>query len=280
MTRHLFSKFKGMLMVFLFLAGAALAQTPKEQAWQILNSAASSSKAETRANNARALGLITNNSTAVDLLQKALDDKEATVRAAAATSLGLIKAKSTIPKLIETAQQDADGQVVMAIAKALVDMGEEKGYAVFYAIVTAEKKSGEGLVASQEKMMTDMMKNPKALENEAFQQGIGFVPYGGVAMGAYQAVHKSGKSQALVKATALKVLAKDPDPKSGKALVTATNDKEWIVRAAAYDALARRGDSSVLPDIANGLTDKEEVVKLTAAATIVHLAEVKSTGGE
>jgi len=39
----------------------------------------------------------------------------------------------------------------------------------------------------------------------------------------------------------------------------------------AYDALSRRGDSSVVPDLIKGLDDNETVVKLTAAATIAHL---------
>ena len=160
----------------------------------------------------------------------------------------------------------------MAIARALIQMGENQGYAVYYAIVTGEMKSGKGLIASQQKMMSDMLKNPKSLANEAFQQGMGFVPFGGLALGAFQAVRSTGKNDVLVKAAAVRTLGGDPDPRSEKALVTATSDKEWVVRAAAFDALARRGNSAVVADIVNGLTDSQEVVKLTAAAAIVCLS--------
>ncbi len=261
------------MLLSAFCATLALAQTPKDQAWQVLTTAAASSKDDTRASNARALALVNKSSKAVELLEKALGDKDPDVRAAAATSLGFLKSKSSIPKLVELAKKESDGNVVLAVAKALTDMDDPMGYAVYYAIVTGEKKSGQGLVASQSKMLNDMLKNPKSMANMAFQQGMGFVPFGGLAMGAFQAVRSSGKNEVLVKAAAVRTLAKDPDPKSTKALVTATSDKEWVVRAAAYDALSRRGDTAVVPDIMSGLSDKEDVVKLTAAAAIANLSE-------
>ena len=88
------------------------------------------------------------------------------------------------------------------------------------------------------------MHNPKDLAETAFEQGIGFVPFGGIGFGAFKAIHDSGQTAIVVKATAYKMLATDPDPRSGKALVDATGDPQWVIRAAAYDALARRGDKS------------------------------------
>ncbi len=274
MKKELIVKLAVMLLS-VFCSALALAQTPKDQAWKVLTEAAASSKDEIRAGNARALGLINKNAKAVELLEKALEDKDDDVRSSAATSLGLLKAKSSIPKLVETAKKETDGNVVLAVAKALTDMDDPMGFAIYYAIVTGERKSGQGLVASQSKMLNDMLKNPKSMANMAFQQGMGFVPFGGLAMGAFQAVRSSGKNEVLVKAAAVRTLSKDPDPKSTKALVAATGDKEWVVRAAAYDALSRRGDASVVPDMLNGLSDKEEVVKLTAAAAIANLSEGK-----
>jgi len=48
-----------------------------------------------------------------------------------------------------------------------------------------------------------------------------------------------------------------------------------VIRSAAYDSLARRGDRSVLPDIALGLTDQQAVVKLTAAAAVAQLSALR-----
>jgi hypothetical protein len=39
----------------------------------------------------------------------------------------------------------------MAAAKSLIQLGDEKGYEVFYAVITGTRKSGESLVADQEK---------------------------------------------------------------------------------------------------------------------------------
>ena len=47
------------------------------------------------------------------------------------------------------------------------------------------------------------------------------------------------------------------------------------MRSAAYDAIARRGEKSLLPDITNGLTDQQQVVKLTAAAAVVQLSSLR-----
>jgi HEAT repeat protein len=78
-----------------------------------------------------------------------------------------------------------------------------------------------------------------------------------------------------VEATALKMLAKDPDPRSGKALLAATSNDQWVIRSAAYDALARRGDRALVTDMALGLTDQQIVVKLTAAAAIAQLSALR-----
>jgi HEAT repeat protein len=48
-----------------------------------------------------------------------------------------------------------------------------------------------------------------------------------------------------------------------------------VIRSAAYDALARRGDKSVLPAIANGLTDQQQQVKYGAAAAVARLPALR-----
>jgi HEAT repeat protein len=96
------------------------------------------------------------------------------------------------------------------------------------------------------------------MEAMAFEQGMGFVPFGGIGLQAFDAIHASEEKGPIVKATSIKVLAKDPDPRTQKALIAATVDKDSLVRAAAYDALARRGHAEVLPDLSPGLKDEKE----------------------
>jgi HEAT repeat protein len=47
-----------------------------------------------------------------------------------------------------------------------------------------------------------------------------------------------------------------------------------VVRTAALDALARRGNPEVIDRIAPALSDEKDSVKYTAAAAIVHLSDV------
>jgi hypothetical protein len=61
-----------------------------------------------------------------------------------------------------------------------------------------------------------------------------------------------------VRAAAAKKLAHDPDPASAKALVAATQDKNWVVRGAALEAIAERGDRSLLSKVAPSLDDDKD----------------------
>ena len=109
----------------------------------------------------------------------------------------------------------------------------------------------------------------------AFEQGIGFVPYGGIGLQAYKTIHESESKEPIVKAMSIKILAKDPDPRTGSALVAATTDKSSLVWAAAFDTLARRGFGTVAGH-PGGNNDEKDVVKLAAAAAVIHLATVKN----
>lgn len=261
------------ISTFLFVVPSFVsAQSPVEQSWSTLQAGADDKSADQRIATMRVLQLIPGNAKAVTMAEKGLQDKEADVRGAAALSLGAMGSKSSIPALAAVAKSDKEGAVVLATAKALIQLGDERGYSVYYAVLTGQRKSGESLVGGEEKQLDDLLRNPKQMEEMAFEQGMGFVPFGGIGLQAFNTIHASETKGPILRATCVKILAKDPDARTEKALIAATADKEWVVRAAAYDALARRGDSEVLPDLAAGLKDDREEVKLTAAAAIVHLS--------
>jgi|SRR5260370_9716660 len=71
-----------------------------------------------------------------------------------------------------------------------------------------------------------------------------------------------------------KQLAHDPDPATAKALLKATAGKNWKVRAAALEALAQRGDPSIVPQIVPALDDSKDDVRFSAAACVTHLSEL------
>ena len=68
------------------------------------------------------------------------------------------------------------------------------------------------------------------------------------------------------------MLAADPDPASGQALVQATSDKSWIVKTAALEAIAKRGDPQLLDGILPAMKDDNNSVRFTAAAAVIRLS--------
>jgi HEAT repeat protein len=250
------------------------AQTGVEKAWSILQTGVAEKGVEQRAAAVSVLGLIENNPKAAELALNALKDENPEVRTAAADALGRMKAKSAAPTIETVIKNEKEVSVVLAGARSLIALGDLRAYAVYYAILTGEKKSGGGLLDDQKKMLKD----PKKMAQFGFEQGIGFIPFAGVGLGAFKAMTKDDTSP--VRAAAAKILAKDPDLKSGEALIEASSDSHWIVRVAALDALSQRGDPSTLPSIDPRLDDEKDVVKYTAAAAIVHLHDVLAKRGK
>lgn len=225
--------------VVVILASISLAEMPREQAWKVLNIGLTDSNIEKRMRAVGELSLLPDDQQAEDAALTALKDDKPEVRAVAAQSLGEMQAFNTKPQLL-AALKDDDITVILSAAHALVLLKDEAGYNVFYAVLTGEQKSGQSLLEQQKKMLDD----PKKLAGLGFQAGLGFVPFGGLGLSAFKIITKDDSSPVL--AAAAITLAGDKDPKSGQALSDAAlQQKKWLVRAAAYDAIAKRGDPSL-----------------------------------
>lgn len=145
---------------------------------------------------------------------------------------------------------------------------ESTAYAIYFDVLTGERK-GDGFIAQQ----LDTLRNPKELAKIGFEEGIGYVPFAGIGWEAWQYTHK--KNPHPVRAIAATVLAHDPDPRTGRALLkVALNDKDWIVRAAAIEAIALRGDPLLEDKIELCLFDANSHVRFTAAAAVIRLTEL------
>jgi HEAT repeat protein len=166
---------------------------------------------------------------------------------------------------LQRAVQDPDAEVVFASASALLKLGDPAGYRVYYAVLTGQRKTGEPLVESQLKMLKD----PEALARIGLEQGIGFVPFGGIGLQSVKSLRQDNVSP--VRAAAAQRLAGDPDPASGQALVAAAADDKWLVRASAVSAIAARGDRALEPALVSRLDDENETVRFNAAAAILRL---------
>jgi HEAT repeat protein len=255
-----------MLSFFLLVFGrSGFAQVPKDLSWQVLSNGVRDKNAATRAIAVRSLGLVRGDKAAEKQALESLKDSTEEVRVSAATSLGEMNAKDSIPSLKE-ALKDTSVRVILAAANSLRSLGDPSAYLVYYAVLTGERKSGEGLLAEQKKALSD----PKKMAQLGFEQGIGFVPFASLGLGAIKAFTPGDDSP--VRAAAALALATDPDPKSGEALLRAVQDKSWIVRAAALESIARRNDPALIPEIIDALNDARPEVKYTAAAAIYHLS--------
>jgi HEAT repeat protein len=257
------------IFAFALTCSALYAETPREQAWTVLNSGLTNSSIEKRTKAVAELGLLIGDPKGEDAALTALKDDKPEVRAVAAQALGEMSAQRARPQLTD-ALKDDDVTVVLSAAHALVTLGDETGYEVFYAVLTGERKSGQSLLAQQKKMLDD----PKKLAGLGFQAGMGFVPFGGLGLSAFKLITKDDTSAVL--AAAAITLAADKDPKSGEAIANAAQQqKKWLVRAAAYDALAKRGDPSMKSIALSGLTDENDQVQYAAAAAVIRLSDIE-----
>ncbi|MBV9572552.1 MAG: HEAT repeat domain-containing protein [Acidobacteriales bacterium] len=257
---------------FAFLLPATLhcldQSSSNADAWSILETAAQSQKVEDRVIGIRVLGLLPADQKASSLAVKALDDTRAEVRASAATALGQMNFTAAIPNL-KKALSDSDVSVALAASHALNLMQDEYGYEVYYAVLTGQRKSSKGLIASQ----METLRDPKKMARLGFSEGIGYVPFAGIGWEAFRNIRRDDSSP--MRAAAATVLAADTDPKSAAALVAAISDKSWVVRVAALEALAKRKDPSALPKIEPSMQDSRREVRYTAAAVVLRLRAVQ-----
>lgn len=263
-------------VTILCLAWAALSPFPIQaandseagtlKAWDVLDTAAASRKTGERTDSIRVLGLLRNDVHARNLARHALEDPKPEVRVAAATALGQMRCTESIPWLGKLLS-DKKLPVVMAATHSLRDLKDD-GYAIYFDVLTGARKSNDGLIAQQ----LETLHNPKELAKIGFSEGIGFVPFAGIGWDAYRTMHKKDPNPP--RAVAARLLAHDPDPATAAALVKATHDKNWVVRAAAIAAIAEREDPSLQPRVEPGFADRNARVRYTAAAAVIRLSSV------
>lgn len=258
----------GAIALLALIAGPGiLAETPEQQARDMLRSGVTQKNTGKRVQAVRALRLLPNDSEARDMAEAALLDRNPKVRTAAATALGLMCAKQAAPAL-KKATLDKKPAVVLAAAHSLELLNDPAGDQVYYELLTRERKPAEGLIAQQ----MDTLKDKKKMAEFGFEEGLGFVPFADEGYSAIKAIRKDDASP--VRASAARALIKDSDPRIGGALLEATLDKSWAVRASALLAIAKREDPDLLAAIMPAMSDKNQIVRFTAAAAVIRLSTV------
>jgi HEAT repeat protein len=247
-----------------------LAQVPVETAWNILEKGHMSRSTKERVNAVRALEQLPGNTHAVELAEKDIKDRKPDVRAAAALTLGRLHAVRSIP-LLKEALKDKSIQVDFAASNALLSLGDASGYTIYFQVLTGKRKSGEGPVEEEKRLIRD----PKAMTLMALDIAVGFAPYGGYSWAMFQVISKDYAGP--VRIEAVQKLAKDPNVETETALIKAAADKNWRVRTAALEVLAHRDDPRLLDTLASHFSDKNQAVRCIAAAGYIHLSNTKES---
>jgi HEAT repeat protein len=270
-VRHLIAGLLIFLELSLGTAAQPANQSPevRDQAWGVLSEGLLHEHASHRMVAVQALSLMTKNRAAERFATRALNDKDAKVRAAAATTLGQLKASRAIPAL-RKALEDDHVAVVLASAHSLYLLKDKGAYDIYYALMMGDRKSSSGLVQAQ----LDRLKDPKQMMELGFQEGLGFVPFGGMGYQAFKELTRKGGSQA--RAASARFLAHDPDQISEDALLqTALADSSEEVRLAAIDALAERGNPRCIERMTKNLHEEKTAPRYRTAAAILHLADIQ-----
>lgn len=249
------------------ISAFALDQSVNDKAWTVLQTGLHDKKADKRAQSVSALGVMQGNRRAIDAAEQALEDPDSNVRVAAVTALGVMNSKSSIPKLKALVDQ-ANAETVVAIAAVLTKFKDPEGYGIYYQIVTGKRKGGGSIL--------DGIKDRKALEKIGVRTAIGFVPFSGIGTGAYDYFKQYSTSQAALYVTSVTALAEDPDPVAERALIDSSFSDTELVQVAALRALAKRGNPRVVNNIEGEMDDEKSLVSYTAAATVLHLLDVRA----
>ncbi len=258
-------------------AKSATPESAEASAWKVLTDAATSEKTPTRSDAISALASIGPLPEVVQLIEARLADKDADVRVIAAASLGHIKSHASVPAL-QKALNDDSAPVSFAAAKALWEMHDHSGRDLFIAVLEGDRGAAKGLVRSQVDDAKKKLHSPTALALIGVNEGAGAF-LGPFAMGitVAEALVKDNSAQA--RALSASLLGEDPSAESKQELQDALADKNWVVRAAAAQAIGNFSEPALIPQLEPLLQDSKEPVRYMAAASIVRLAIQRASSG-
>lgn len=269
-TLMLLNMFRFLTVVAVAGSQVSLAQVPVQTAWSILERGHTSHNTKERVNAVRALEQLPGNAHAVELAEEGIKDGKPDVRAAAALTLARLNSVRSIP-LLKEALKDKSIQVNFAVSNALLSLGDASGYTIYYQVLTGKRKSGEGPLEEQKRLLKD----PRAMTLMMLDIAVGFAPYGGYSWAIFQVISKDYAGP--IRIEAAEKLAKDPNVETETALIKAAADKNWKVRTAALEVLAHRDDPRLLDTLASHFSDKKQAVRCIAAAGYIHLSSTKES---
>lgn len=237
------------------------------KAWQCLTDGLAEKNYDRRAQAIAALGTIGLRRDALSLIEGGLNDKDVPVRLAAVEVLGTMKSRGSIPKL-QVTLDDKSPVVSFAAAQALWAMGDRSGQDFFVQVLDGDRKVSAGLVRKGLHQVHEKLHDPAALAQLGAVQAAGAF-LGPAGFGVAAAIEMTKDKAAPARAISARMLADDTTYDGREALRDALQDKSWMVRAAAAEALGVRGSANDISTLAPLLEDDQKEVRYRAAAAII-----------
>ena len=204
------------------------------------------------------------------MLEASLEDKDVEVRVATVASLADLGGKETTEALKQGLQDDVP-EVSFAAAKALWTRRDPAGRDALLDVLSGETKAASGFLTREKRNALRMMYTPKTMFMFAMRVGAGFAPVPGLGTGVASMQALLSDPATSGRAAAALLLENDNSPATLRALRDALTAKEWAVRAAAVHSLALRDDPSMKPIILPLVDDRNQQVRLRAAAAWLRL---------
>ncbi len=257
------------LAVALVLPGTFLVAQPEKTSWEILKEGLKDKNPDVRRQAVTAIGSVGLAPEAIQLVEGALHDDDPLVRETAAAELGDMKSKQSIPAL--RAALDDENEVAFAAAKALWDLGDRSSRPFLEDVVAGQQKTSPGMVTGAVRDAKQKMHQPKTLAMMGFREATGAL-LGPFNMGLVAAEDALKDGTASARVLSVSLLAQECDAVTLQLVEKAcTNDKNWVVRAAAAKALGKCHNSDAIPMLERNLSDAHPGVKFMSAAAIVRL---------
>ena len=248
---------------------ALTASAAREKSWQVLNEGLAEKDYDRRAEALAALGTIGPQDQAVKLVEASLDDKSPVVRQAAIEALGTMKARSSIPKL-ETLLDDHSALISFAAAKALSAMNDRTGRDIFEEVLDGDRKVSSGVLQEGLQMAHQELHDPPSLAELGAEQAAGTL-FGPAGFGVEVGVEVAKDKAAPARVESARMLGDDPSPEARAALAHGLDDKSWLVRAAAAQAMGLHGTPKDVPALVPLLSDGQKQVRYRVAAAIIRV---------
>jgi HEAT repeat protein len=182
-----------------------------------------------------------------------------------------MKSRGSIPKL-RAALDDRSAVVSFAAAQALWSMGDHSGENIFEEVSEGDRKVSASMIQQGMQKAHEELHDPTALaELGAVQAAGAFLGPGG--FGVEVALEMAKDSAAPARAMSVRLLGDDSSAQAHDYLQAALEDKSWLVRAAAAEALGTQGAMKDVELLRPLLKDPQKQVRYRAAAAIIRITK-------